>query len=156
MPNDGYFNFLTRSILRKYQNFTMEGAASHIEEAILHGRTDIANLLISKVKATLKSEYGDSNFEDAFDTFMNSKYTNSTTFLHQAVLLSHRDLIRTLLQEGADPSVICEISSDSDSVITENALQTAMRLNAALEANSLSGFSHVFGEMLFQATASSK
>ena len=135
----------------------MDDAASHIQEAILHGRTDIVKMLIAEVQATLKSQYtNEEKLEDALDTFMNSKCSNSSTFLHQAVLQGHRDLIRALLQEGADPSVICKISSDDDITLEENALQAAIRLNDSLEANYLTGFSHVFGEMLFQATASSR
>ena len=134
----------------------MDDAASHIQEAILHGRTDIVKMLIAEVQATLKSKYtNNDNLENEFDAFLNSKYTNTSTFLHQAVLQRHRDLIRALLQEGADPSVICMISND-DNTLEENAFEAAIRLSDSLGSNSLSGFSHVFGEMLFQATASSR
>ena len=132
----------------------MEDAASHIHEAILHGRTDIVKLLLAEVKTTLKSNHDEEKLKEEFDIFMNTTWCNSTTFLHLATMEGRRDIIRALLQEGGDPSVKCNIHSDETS--KENALDTAKRLDDTSASNSLTGLSHAFEEMMFQATASSR
>ena len=133
----------------------MEEAASHIHEAILHGRTDIVKELLSQVKATLKVNYDEEKLKEEFDIFINKTWCNSTTFLHQATIEGRRDIIRALLQEGGDPSLKCR-NDDGDEAAEENALDAAQRLDDISGATSLNGLSHVFEEMMFQATASSK
>ena len=134
----------------------MEDAASHIYEAILHGRTDIVKILLNEVKTTLKSTCNDSEkVNSEFDIFINTKWDSTCTFLHQAVVKGQRDIIRALLQEGADPSEKC-LSVNTEAGLEENALQAAIRLDKASDVDPLHGISHVFEEMFFQATASSK
>ena len=134
----------------------MEDAASHIYEAILHSRTDIVKILLNEVKTTLKSTCNDNDkVEREFDLFINTKWDSTCTFLHQAVVKSQRDIIRALLQEGADPSVEC-LSVNTEAGLEENALQSAIRLDKVSDVDPLHGISHVFEEMFFQATASSK
>ena len=132
----------------------MEDAASHIHEAILHGRTDIVKELLSQVKATLKVNYDEEKLKEEFDIFINKTWCNSTTFLHQATIEGRRDIIRALLQEGGDPSMKCK--NDGDGAAEENSLDAAKRLDDVSGASSFNRLSHVFEEMLFQATASSK
>ena len=132
----------------------MEDAASHIHEAILHGRTDIVKILLAEVKTTLKSIHDEEKLKDEFDIFINKTWCNSTTFLHLATLEGRRDIIRALLQEGGDPSVKCKTVGDE--TLKENALETAKRLDDISAANSLTGLSHAFEEIMFQATASSR
>ena len=132
----------------------MEDAASHIHEAILHGRTDIVKLLLAEVKTTLKSNHDEEKLKEEFDIFMNTTWCNSTTFLHLATTEGRRDIIRALLQEGGDPSVKCKIHNDE--TLRENSLDTAKRLDDTSATNSLTGLSHAFEEMMFQATASSR
>ena len=134
----------------------MEDAASHIYEAILHSRTDIVKILLNEVKTILKSRCDDNKkIEKEFDLFLNTKWDSTCTFLHQAVLKSQRDIIRALLQEGADPSLTC-LSVNTEAGLEENALQAAVRLDKVSEVDPLHGISHAFEEMFFQATASSK
>ena len=134
----------------------MEDAASHIYEAILHSRTDIVKILLNEVKTILKSRCDDNEkVEKEFDLFLSTKWDSACTFLHQAVLKGQRDIVRALLQEGADPSLKCP-SVDTEAGLEENALQAAIRLDKVSEVDSLHGISHVFEEMFFQATASSK
>ena len=129
----------------------MDEAASHIHEAILHGRTDIVKILLAEVKSTLKSSSDDENF----DTFLNKVWDNGATFLHQATLENQRDIVRALLQEGANPSVICRIANDQ-TLDAENAFQAARRIDDKSTSNSGRGLCHVFEEMFFQATALSR
>ena len=89
------------------------------------------------------------------DLFINTKWDSTCTFLHQAVVKSQRDIIRALLQEGADPSVEC-LSVNTDAGLEENALQSAIRLDKVSDVDPLHGISHVFEEMFFQATALSR
>ena len=134
----------------------MEDAASHIYEAILHSRTDIVKILLNEVKTALKSTCNDSEkVNSEFDIFINTKWDSTCTFLHQAVVKGQRDIIRALLQEGADPSEKC-LSVNTEAGLEENALQAAIRLDKASDVDPLHGISHVFEEMFFQATASSK
>ena len=133
----------------------MEEAASHIHEAILHGRTDIVKLLLAEVKSILKSKYDSEKLSEEFDTFINKTWNNSSTFLHQATIEGQRDIIRALLQEGGDPSVKCTTTKE-DISYEENALEAAKRVDTTKETKSLNGLCHVFEEMLFQATASSR
>ena len=132
----------------------MEDAASHIREAILHGRTDIVKILLAEVNTTLKSNNDEEKLKEEFDIFINKTWCDSTTFLHLATTEGRRDIIRALLQEGADPSVKC--NKHGDETLTENALDAAKRLDDISGANSLTGLSHAFEEMMFQATASSR
>ena len=139
----------------------LEDAATHIYEAILHGRTDIVKMLIAEVRTGLKSQYPNKVMLDVeFDTFLNSKHNDATTFLHQAVLSRQRDVMRALLQDGADPSVICKVwdtDDENESGDGENALQASVKLNnMSDEDNGKNCFTRVFGEILFQATASSR
>ena len=129
----------------------MDQAASHIHEAILHGRTDIVKILLAEVKTTLKSSSDDENF----DTFLNKIWDNGATFLHQATLENQRDIVRALLQEGANPSVICRIANDQ-TLDAENAFQAARRIDDKSTSSSGRGLCHVFEEMFFQATALSR
>ena len=134
----------------------MEDAASHIYEAILHSRTDIVKILLNEVQTTLKSTCNDSEkVNSEFDIFINTKWDSTCTFLHQAVVKGQRDIIRALLQEGADPSEKC-LSVNAEAGLEENALQAAIRLDKVSDVDPLNGISHVFEEMFFQATASSK
>ena len=134
----------------------MDDAASHILEAILHGRTDIVKLLLAEVRKSISADIDKKHkLEEEFDTFVNTKWSDSRTFLQEAVIQGHRDIIRTLLNEGGDPSVICKITN-AEATFEENALQTAKRLDDSSGTNSLNGLSHVFEEMLFQVTASSR
>ena len=134
----------------------MEDAASHIYEAILHSRTDIVKILLNEVQTTLKSTCHDNEkVDNEFDLFINTKWDSTCTFLHQAVVKGQRDIIRALLQEGADPSEKC-LSVNTEAGLEENALQAAIRLDKASDVDPLHGISHVFEEMFFQATASSK
>ena len=129
----------------------MDEAASHIHEAILHGRTDIVKILLAEVKSTLKSSSDDENF----DNFLNKIWDNGATFLHQATLENQRDIVRALLQEGANPSVICRIANDQ-TLDEENAFQAARRIDDKSPTSSGRGLCHVFEEMFFQATALSR
>ena len=134
----------------------MEDAASHIYEAILHSRTDIVKILLNEVKTTLKSTCNDNEkVHSEFDLFINTKWDSTCTFLHQAVVKGQRDITRALLQEGADPSEKC-LSVNKETGLEENALQAAIRLDKVSDVDPLHGVSHVFEEMFFQATASSK
>uniref|UniRef100_A0A0K2T1A3 Putative LOC100741587 [Bombus impatiens] n=1 Tax=Lepeophtheirus salmonis TaxID=72036 RepID=A0A0K2T1A3_LEPSM len=68
-------------------------------EAIEHGRTDIVKALLDKVKSL-----------NNLDVFLNQVLTNKKTLLEIAVENEKIDIFRTLLREGADPS----IRDDSD------------------------------------------
>ena len=129
----------------------MDEAASHVSEAILHGRTDIVKILLAEVKTTLKS----SSENEDFDSFLNRTWQNGITFLHQATLENHRDIVRALLQEGADPSVKC-LKPNEQNTTEENAFQAAKRIDDKLPTSSGRGLCHVFEEMFFQATALSR
>ena len=129
----------------------MDEASSHIYEAILHGRTDIVKILLAEVKTALKSSSDNENF----DSFLNKIWDNGTTFLHQATLENQRDIVRALLQEGANPSVICRIENNQTSD-KENAFQAARRIDDKSPTSSGWGLCHVFEEMFFQATALSR
>ena len=129
----------------------MDDAASHISEAILHGRTDIVKILLKEVQNTLKSTAED----DEFDKFLNRIWDDGKTFVYQATIENQRDILRALLQEGADPSVKCTLTNDQ-TPSEENAFEAAKRIDDNSTDNSGRGLCHVFEEMFFQATALSR
>ena len=129
----------------------MDDAASHISEAILHGRTDIVKILLKEVQNTLKASAED----DEFDKFLNKIWEEGSTFLYQATIENQRDILRALLQEGADPSVKCTLTNDQ-TPSEENAFEAAKRIDDNSTENSGRGLCHVFEEMCFQATALSR
>ena len=130
----------------------MDEAASHINEAILHGRTDIVKILLAEVKTTLKSTSENESPNEQFDAFLNKTWDDGSTFLHQATLENQRDIVRALLQEGADPSVKCTLGKEQPTS-EENAFQAAKQIDDKSTTNSGRGLCHVFEEMFFQATA---
>ena len=129
----------------------MDDAASHISEAILHGRTDIVKILLKEVQNTLNVTAD----EDEFDKFLNKIWEEGSTFLYQATIENQRDILRALLQEGADPSVKCSLSNDQ-TPSEENAFEAAKRIDNNSADESGRGLCHVFEEMFFQATALSR
>ena len=137
----------------------LEEAPNHIHEAICLGRTDIVKTLLAEVKAILKAQSPKTqDVDESFDTFLNLKHKNNRTFLHQAVKLRQRDVMRALLQEGGDASIKCKTEgADGDIGVEENALEAARRLigtpNEEVAENS---FTQIFGEVLLQATAASR
>ena len=137
----------------------LEEAANHIHEAISLGRTDIVKTILAEVKATLKAQSPkNQDIDEAFDTFLNRKHKNNRTFLHQAVKLRQRDVMRALLQEGGDPSIKCKTEgADGDIRVEENALEAARKLiGTPNEEVSDNSFTQIFGDVLLQATAASR
>ncbi len=115
----------------------LDEAVKHIREAIMLGRTDIIKKLLEEVHLTLVKENPDDG-DTRFAVFLNDVHPQIGTFLHEAVKQGKKDVVRALLQEGADPGAM------------DQAQETAVDLIHSDEMR------QVFADVLLQATANDK